>query len=101
MRIEHWDESWGGLSEENMKRRLEAEGYRVIRYDYPPGTRFPDHTHPFDKKDAVLSGQFLIRALGQEFLLGPGDMLEVPAGTLHSAEVIGDQVVISLDASKY
>ena len=40
-------------------------------------------------------------ALGKEFILGPGDMLLVPAGTIHTAEVIGNEPVISLDATKY
>jgi quercetin dioxygenase-like cupin family protein len=101
MRVEHWNETWGELNEQNMRQRLESEGYSVARYDYPPGTYFPDHTHQFDKKDAVLRGRFLIRAQGSEFLLGPGDMLFVPAGTVHSAKVIGDETVVSLDASKY
>src|SRR5262245_17761071 len=99
--IEHWTEDWGELSEKCMRRRLESEGYSVSRYDYLPGTFFPNHTHQFDKKDAVLRGRFLIRALGREFLLGPGDILEVPAGTVHSAEVIGSETVVSLDASRY
>jgi quercetin dioxygenase-like cupin family protein len=101
MEIERWDESWGEMNERNFRRRLEAEGYTVARYDYPPGTCFRDHTHAFDKKDAVLGGRFLIRAAGREFLLGPGDALPVPAGTIHSAEAVGDETVISLDASKF
>ena len=101
MQIEHWKETWGDLSLSNMRRRLEQEGYSVIEYVYPPGTYFPDHTHVYDKKDAVLSGRFIIRAEGLEFVLGPGDMIAVPAGTLHSAEVIGDEAVVSLDASKH
>ncbi len=32
MEIERWDEAWGPLSEANMKRRLEAEGFAVSRY---------------------------------------------------------------------
>lgn len=101
MEIEHWNTSLGELNEKSMRKRLEEEGYSVSRYDYPPGTYFPDHTHSFDKKDAVLRGQFLIRACGREFLLGPGDVIPVPAGTVHSAEVIGNEAVVSLDASKY
>jgi quercetin dioxygenase-like cupin family protein len=101
LKLERWDSDRGEPSEKALRRQLEAEGYSVSRYDYPPGTFFPDHTHAFDKKDAVVRGRFLIRAEGQEFLLGPGDMIEVPAGTRHSAEVIGAQTVISLDASKY
>jgi len=98
--IERWNEAWGQLSEFNMKRRLEAEGFAVSRYVYPPGTLFGDHKHSVDKKDAVLKGRFLIRALGREFLLGPGDALAVPAGTIHSAEVVGNEPVVSLDAAK-
>jgi hypothetical protein len=70
MEVRHWDRSWGELNEENMRRLLEAEGYRVSRYEYPPGTYFPDHAHSFDKQDAVLKGHFLIRAAGREFLQG-------------------------------
>jgi quercetin dioxygenase-like cupin family protein len=101
MEIERWDESWGQLSESNMKQRLEAEGFTVHRYVYPPGASFGDHTHTIDKKDAVLKGRFLIRALARDFILGPGDALPVPAGTIHSAEVLGDEPVVSLDAARY
>ena len=101
LEIEHWDNNWGELNETNLRRRLQSEGYSVSRYDYPPGTYFPNHTHSFDKKDAVLRGSFMIRAEGREFLLGPGDILSVPAGTVHSAEVIGNETVVSLDAGKY
>lgn len=101
MDIEHWDDSQGALNETNLRRRLEAQGFSVTRYDYLPGTVFPDHTHRIDKKDAVVKGRLLITAEGREFILGPGDSLPVPAGTVHSAEVIGNETVISLDGTKY
>ncbi len=100
LKIEHWDKSWGEVTEASMRQRLESEGYSVARYDYSPGTHFSDHTHGFDKKDAVVSGRLKIRAEGREFPLGPGDMLEIPAGTVHSAEVAGSETVVSLDATK-
>ena len=98
--IEPWDSRAGDLNEKNLRRRLENEGYSVARYDYPPGSVFPDHTHGIDKKDAVISGCLLIKAEGREFMLRAGDALQVPAGTVHSAEVIGDETVISLDGTK-
>ena len=102
MHVEKWDEAkWGALTEANMRKTLEAEGYSVAKYTYPPGTFFPDHTHSFDKKDTVLRGRFRIRMLGEEVVLEPGDMITVPANTVHSAEVVGDEPVVSLDASKY
>ncbi len=99
MRIEHWDESRDGpLSETALRERLEARGYRVSRYVYPPGTRFPPHTHGVDKIDAVLSGRFELEMEGRRVVLEAGDMVEVPAGVVHAARVVGDRPVVSLDA---
>jgi quercetin dioxygenase-like cupin family protein len=101
MDIEKWDEKrWGKLTEENMRKKLEFEGYRVSRYVYPPRTVFPDHSHTMDKKDAVLSGKFKIEALGRVFILETGDMLALPAGTVHNAKVLGSEAVVSLDAER-
>ena len=100
MDIEHWNKVWGELNERNMRKVLESRGYSVIKYVYPPSTYFPDHAHVFDKMDAVLKGKFKIEALGKKLILSAGDILYVPAGTIHNAEVIGDEEVISLDASK-
>jgi hypothetical protein len=35
--VEHWDEArWGGPpTAENMRKKLEAEGYSVSQYTYP------------------------------------------------------------------
>lgn len=99
MEVEKWDASrWGELSEGNMRKKLEFEGYSVNRYTYPARTIFPDHVHSVDKKDAVLHGKFKIEAKGRAFMLEAGDMLAVPAGTVHNAKVIGAETVISLDA---
>jgi mannose-6-phosphate isomerase-like protein (cupin superfamily) len=46
----------------------------------------------------VLSGSFRIRMDGRAFLRGPGDLLAVPRGHAHSAEVVGADPVISIDA---
>ena len=101
MNVERWDPSRDGeLTEAALRVRLEALGYSVSKYVYPPGTFFPDHTHSIDKIDAVLSGTFRITTPEGEVILGPGDAVRVPRGTVHSAEVIGDETVVSLDAVK-
>ena len=46
----------------------------------------------------VVSGRFEIVLGGQSFVLEPGDWIEVPRGGRHSATVIGDEPVVSLDA---
>lgn len=97
--LERWDEDRDGPpTEEALRVRLEAQGYRASRYVYPPGTFFPEHTHHMDKIDAVVSGQFRMVVEGAEVTLEAGDCLAVPKGTRHSAEVVGDTPVVSLDA---
>jgi quercetin dioxygenase-like cupin family protein len=101
MNIERWNEEQDGpLGESAMRRKLEERGYRVSRYVYPPSTFFPDHTHGVDKIDAVLSGRFRLTIEGREVILEAGEWISVPRGTVHSAEVVGIEPVISLDATK-
>lgn len=99
--VEHWDEERDGrLSEKALTEKLEERGYRVSRYTYPPGTTFPDHAHGVEKIDAVLSGRFRITMGSAEIVLEAGDALLVPQGAVHSAEVVGGEPVVSLDAVK-
>ena len=99
--VERWDLVGDGpVSEAVLRTRLEQRGYAVSRYTYAPGTTFPDHTHGVDKIDTVLAGTFRVVLEGQEVLLSPGDAVVVPRGAVHSAEVVGDQSVVSLDAVK-
>ena len=101
MKAHRWDKASGPPTEAGLRAQLEPGGYQVVAYTYPPGTRFSRHTHGYDKKDGVLSGRFRVWGEGWDVVLEAGDYLEVPAGTPHSAEVVGDQAVVSLDASKY
>ena len=99
MDVENWDEERDGpYSEDALRQKLEQRGYRVTRYTYPPGTVFPDHTHPAEKVDAVVSGRVRMTTADGEVILEAGDALRVPAGAIHSAEVVGDEPVVSLDA---
>jgi quercetin dioxygenase-like cupin family protein len=99
MQVEHWNtERDGPLTEAAMRDKLERRGYIVSRYVYPPGTHFPDHEHGVDKIDGVLSGQFRMAMAAQEAVLEAGDMLAVPRHVSHSAEVVGDEPVVTLDA---
>lgn len=101
MNVEKWDaEQDGPLSEQALRQKVEKQGYRVTRYTYSPGTFFPPHTHGVDKIDAVLSGRFRMTMEGQEVILEAGDCLAVPRGVVHSAEVVGNDPVVSLDSVK-
>lgn len=101
MDVERWDEERDGpFSEQALRADLESRGFRVSRYTYPPGTVFDDHTHAVDKIDAVVSGRFRMGTKEGEVVLEAGDRLFVPAGAVHSAAVVGDDPVVSLDATR-
>jgi quercetin dioxygenase-like cupin family protein len=98
MDLRRWvPEADGPLSEWALKRKLERLGYRVTHYVYSPGTCFEDHTHTADKMDAVVSGRFRMTIEAQAVILEAGDMVAVPRGVVHSAEVVGERPVVSLD----
>jgi mannose-6-phosphate isomerase-like protein (cupin superfamily) len=101
MKVERWDPARDGpLTERALREKLAARGYDVSRTVYPPRTVFPDHRHDIDKIDGVLSGRFRMTMHGRAVILEAGDCLAVPKGTVHSAEVVGDEPVVSLDATK-
>lgn len=101
IRLERWDSSDGALTEKRMMMLLEGEGYEVSAYAYREGTVFAEHEHAQEKCDAVLEGVLRITAGGAAYDLKTGDRLYLPAGTRHSAEVIGRKTVLSLDGTKW
>jgi quercetin dioxygenase-like cupin family protein len=101
MNVERWDSELDGPpTEATLSARLEEKGFRVSRYVYPAGTIFPEHNHSIDKIDAVLSGRFRIVIKDLDVILEAGDHIYVPRGTVHRAEVVGDEPVVSLDATR-
>jgi quercetin dioxygenase-like cupin family protein len=101
MPVHRWNAALDGeFSEQALRRKLEAQGYSVAKYVYPPGTTFPDHKHGVDKIDAVVSGRFRLVIGGHVAVLERGDWVEVPRGVTHNAAVLGDDPVVSLDAVK-
>jgi quercetin dioxygenase-like cupin family protein len=101
VRLEQWNDADGPLSEKRMMGLLDREGYEVAVYAYREGTVFPEHAHSQEKCDAVLEGILRITVAGAAYDLKAGDRLYLPAGTRHSAEVVGRKTVLSLDGTKW
>eukprot|EP00891_Asterochloris_glomerata_P008255 jgi/Astpho2/8255/Aster-01339 len=101
LQITKWDEDRDGkLSRCAMMEKLRHEGYNAVTYSFAPGTTFSWHRHGCSKKDSIVSGKFLFKTKDDEVVLEPGDMLEVPAGLRHFAQVVGNEPVEFFDASK-
>ena len=70
---------------------LSAPGREVIqvRVDFDPGYVAPRHTHPGEEIIYVLEGTLEYQIGDKTIRVKPGDVLFVPAGTVHTAKNIG------------
>jgi quercetin dioxygenase-like cupin family protein len=58
----------------------------VYAWDAEPGEEDPDHTHPFDTRLEMLSGEMLVRLEGKDELLKAGDEAFIPREKIHYAK---------------
>ncbi len=80
---------------------LEREGYRVFQWSDNPGITYGNHQHDDEQSHWIISGslELTVERVGT-FILEPGDRDFMPAGTYHSARVVGDEPVMYLVGAK-
>jgi len=67
---------------------IESEGAGPPRrWANAPGDRYGRHDHPYHKVLFCLSGSIVFHLDDRDVELGPGDRLDLPAGTAHAATV--------------
>src|SRR5438105_590242 len=113
--VTHWPAGAGQVTINKIRARLEQEGLKPYRFDMVPGDEYGDHTHAEAEIRWVVSGRMRVKVregarLGapgaggceriEEIILEPGDRLDLAANVVHSADVLGDEVVVTLCASR-
>lgn len=63
---------------------------RVGQLFLPAGTVLPETSHAENEVSFIHSGLLKARSGGQDYLLGGGDVTFIPAGEVHSGEVLED-----------
>jgi quercetin dioxygenase-like cupin family protein len=86
---------------EELKRQLLDEGYSVFQWSDAPGTTYGPHAHAEDQSHWILSGQLELRVGHEIYTLRSGDRDFLPANTIHSAFVPGDEPVTYLIGAKH
>ena len=76
-------------SEHEVRRRLAAESLTASTWGNGPFDHYPEHRHGYDKVLVAAAGAitFHLPELGRDVVLAVGDRLDLPAGTLHGADV--------------
>lgn len=88
-------------SETAIRRLLAEEKLPAYAWSNGPYDLYAPHTHEYDKVIYVVRGSitFQLVELGTWYVLHPGDRLDLPAGTVHAAEV-GAEGVVCLEAHR-
>lgn len=100
IQVERWSELTPPDGHE-LKTRMQSEGYSVFQWSDAPGTKYGPHAHAEDQSHWILSGKLELRVGYEIYTLGPGDRDFLPANTMHSAFVRGDQPVTYLIGAKH
>ena len=75
-----------------LRHDLGVSGHEVIqvRVDFAPGVAFPPHSHPGEEIAYVIEGLLEYQLEGKPpVTLKAGEVLFIPAGTIHAAENVG------------
>lgn len=64
-----------------------GDGWDPVLIQDPPGYEYLPHQHVTSKLLVFLDGIMEVEAAGQRFTSSPGDRLEIPGSTVHSARV--------------
>ena len=89
-------ERWIGIQAPHaasMRLKLSQEGFHVAHWCDRPGTIYARHKHPEAQSHWVISGELEITVPTGTYRLGPGDRDFMPADTLHTARVVGEEHV--------
>ena len=99
-RVTPWRES-APPDEAGLRRAFAAEGLSPYAWSNGAHYQYAPHAHPYHKVLYVLQGGivFDLPASGEALALGPGDRLDLPAGTTHAARV-GPEGVTCLEAAR-
>lgn len=76
-----------------------AEGLSPHTWSNEPGHVHGEHDHPFHKVLFCVRGSITFHTAAGDVALGPGDRLDLPAGTPHRATV-GPDGVTCMEAAR-
>lgn len=87
-------------SKEQVHVILQSEGLEPFDEIYDPQVKVHDHRHPFAEVRVIVSGEMIFNISGNQFVLRPGDRVEIPANTKHSHMAQGSQPCICVCAQR-
>lgn len=85
---------------EELTAHLKKEGTPFGLFADPPRTKYGRHQHDFNDFIVIVSGRMKLVIDSHEWILKPGDRIDIPANTAHWAEMLGKEEVRYFSAEK-
>ena len=79
-------------SDSEQRPAIRGERMELGYYRYPPGTKKHAHSHPEEQIVAVLKGKLGYRVAGDTKILGPGEVVCIPANVEHDNWALDEEV---------
>ncbi len=96
-RIRQDDLPFRGRSHQFVGAEQGDTGVSAFLFHGEPGSGPGPHRHPYDEVQFIREGRGLYTVEGETFEAGPGDILVIKAGEVHSFRAIGDGPLVQLD----
>ena len=87
------------MPREIAERAFESEGLRPETWSNQAGYTYAEHSHPYHKVLYCIAGTITFHTGSREIEMEPGDRLDLPPGTPHSATV-GPEGVTCMEAPR-
>lgn len=87
-------------SQSEIRGIFESENLSPSTWSNSPGDKYSAHSHGYHKILYCVEGGIVFNVEGESVSLSPGDRLEIPPGTSHSADV-GPEGVSCMEAAKH
>ena len=72
------------MTSEEFSRELRRAGFRdIVVVEREPEGRLGEHSHPFESRALILSGEISLIVAGRESCYRPGDVFHLGNGQIH------------------
>jgi quercetin dioxygenase-like cupin family protein len=100
MRIERWDARRDGpLTEAALQQKIENLGYQVTTRLFPSGAVAGGQSDLRERLLGVASGLVKVTLDGESAILGAGDIVFIPRGSVRRVEAIGPATACCVEAA--
>lgn len=79
------------------RKVISTDKVMVVKYLYDPGAVFPEHSHTQEQMVVVEKGEIIFDVAGRSYPMGPDSVLVIPGSVPHSAHVVGEAQVESIN----